>query len=116
MFARTVARRVPTLARSIQTTAIKRDLVKDLYLKELKAFKPTPRTAADAQGEVRQWNVPQAPQAPKLEAAEADALAQYEAQEVEVETAIPEGEDAPAASMEEWFVVEDQFAETKAHH
>lgn len=92
-------------------------MVQDLYLKEVKNFKPTPKTAADAQANTKAWNPPKAPAPPTVEGAEADSLAQYEKQEVEVEAeAQKEGEEAPTSSMEEWFVVEDTFAEDQNSH
>ncbi|KAA8912605.1 hypothetical protein TRICI_003443 [Trichomonascus ciferrii] len=94
-------------------------LIQDLYLKEVKGFKPTPKSAADAEANTKSWVPPKAPAAPSIEGSEADALSQYESQQVEVEADAPktEGAEAPSASMDEWFVVEDTFAENNdAHH
>lgn len=95
-----------------------RNLIQDLYLKEVKAFKPTPASAKDAESSVRAWAAPKAPAAPSIEGTNTAELSEYESAAVEVEMNKPstEGEQAPSASMEEWFVVEDQFAEGEAHH
>ncbi|KAF9502127.1 hypothetical protein BDN71DRAFT_1437599 [Pleurotus eryngii] len=77
--ATTAARAV---SRSLSSTAVARkDLVQDLYLRELKAYKPTP-VAKDAHvGNVKQYTLPPAPKAPALPADLAGELTAYDAAE-----------------------------------
>ncbi|PSR78950.1 hypothetical protein PHLCEN_2v7254 [Hermanssonia centrifuga] len=57
------------------------DLVQDLYIKELKAYKPTP-VAKDAHvGAVKAYALPPKPQVPSLPADLASELAAYDASE-----------------------------------
>ncbi|KAH9438400.1 hypothetical protein MCOR02_002034 [Pyricularia oryzae] len=53
----------PTVARTFMTPTVSRraDFVQELYLKELKAYKPTPIKESDSQGQVATFNLPQAP-------------------------------------------------------
>lgn len=102
--------RVPVMARvsvrAMSVTSIRRaDIIQDLYVKEVKAFKAPTLTAADAAGSVKPWAAPTAPSAPALEADVAAELSEYETQAVEVESAKP-AENA-AAEVEDWFVIEE---------
>ena len=74
------------------------DLVQDLYLRELKAYKPPTVKASDAEGQVQKFALPQAPASPE-EADIASQLSAYEAQEVEVEGQAEAG----AAPVEDWY-------------
>ncbi|KAH3659975.1 hypothetical protein OGAPHI_007180 [Ogataea philodendri] len=99
--------------RNLSVSAVRNNLVADLYLKELKAFKPTPLSAADAEAATKAWKLPQAAKVPALEAEGADALAEYDSSKVEV------AENAGAATTEEynpddWFVFEEE--EEPGHH
>lgn len=94
-------------------SSLRPNLVQDLYIKELKAFKPKPLTEADAQEATVPWKLPQAAKAPALEAEGADALAEYESSNVEVSS--PKAKDAPEAAQEnynpdDWFVFEEDKA------
>ncbi|KAF5092521.1 hypothetical protein D0Z00_004545 [Geotrichum galactomycetum] len=112
---RVAARRAPVIARrNISFTAVRRaDLIQDLYVKEVKAFKPAAISAADAASSVKSWAAPAAPAAPAVEGDVAAELAEYEAQAVEVESAKPV--DASAnAEVEDWFVIEE--ANDLHHH
>ncbi|GMF04393.1 unnamed protein product [[Candida] boidinii] len=91
------------------------NLISDLYIKELKAFKPTPVSAAEAESATKPWKLPVAAKVPALEAEGADALAEYDSAAVEV--AAEEG----AAVTEEykpddWFVFEEIVEPGAAHH
>lgn len=81
------------------------DIIQDLYIKELKAFKPTPISAKDAEGATRPWKKPVAPAAPGLEVDAASELASYESADVEV--AAPSKNTAGEQVSEEWFVLEE---------
>jgi F-type H+-transporting ATPase subunit h len=82
--------------------------VQELYLKELKAYKPAPVKESDAAEHVQQFNLPKAPKSPE-EADLASSLKEYENLTVEVE-----GQDAsadaskPAAAVEDWLVEEEE--------
>ncbi|KAF9922071.1 hypothetical protein FBU30_007845, partial [Linnemannia zychae] len=60
------------------TAPLMQDILKDLYIKELKGYKPAPDAkSADASSQVKEFKVPAAPTAPVVDAA-AD-LAAWEA-------------------------------------
>jgi F-type H+-transporting ATPase subunit h len=91
-------------------------LVQELYLKEIKAYKPKPLTAKDAEGSVKPWAVPPAPKTPEVEGDVAE-VSDYAAApvEVNVEVATENGDAAaPAAVSDDWFPVED--IKEEAHH
>ncbi|KAI5815733.1 mitochondrial F1F0 ATP synthase subunit Atp14 [Pyronema omphalodes] len=117
VLARTALRQ-PTLRRTfVGTAARKADPIQDIYLRELKAFKPKPESAAAAAEAVKKWAAPAAPALPEsANSSIASELAAYESQAVEVE-----GQDAPvegevAAKEEDWFEEDVVFAEKAAHH
>lgn len=83
------------------------DLVQDIYLRELKAYKTPQVKPSDAEGNVQTFKVPQAPASPE-EADIASELKSYETQAVEVEGAA--GEDGAAAVEENWFEDEEETA------
>ncbi|KAF7526904.1 hypothetical protein PCG10_003458 [Penicillium crustosum] len=81
------------------------DPVQDLYLRELKAYKPTPIKAGDADEHVQKFTAPKPPKSPE-EANLASELSAYESQEVEVEGQAAAGEAAPVE--ESWFEEEEE--------
>lgn len=90
-------------------------MIQDLYVKELKAFKPRRLTAADAEEATQPWHLPKALKTPALEAEGSDALAEYDSAAVEVKSAKTAAsvEDAAADkdyNPDDWFV----FPEDKA--
>lgn len=91
------------------------DFVQDLYLRELKSYKPTPVKANDADGHVQVFNMPKAPQSPE-EADIANELKAYEDSAVEIEGQdVEAGASGTAAVEQEWFV-EEEDDEAGAHH
>ncbi|KAI0152030.1 putative iron reductase domain protein [Hypoxylon sp. NC0597] len=90
------------------------DFVQELYLKELKAYKPTPIKDSDAVGQVQTFNVPKTPKSPE-EADLASSLKEYESMAVEVEgnEGATSANSTPAA-IEDWLVEEEE--EEPAHH
>lgn len=86
------------------------DLVQDMYLRELKNYKPAAVKASDAEGHVQKFAVPKAPASPE-EADIASELKSYETQTVELEGSAEEG--APVVE-EDWFEEEEEEVE-KAH-
>ncbi|KIY67401.1 hypothetical protein CYLTODRAFT_422581 [Cylindrobasidium torrendii FP15055 ss-10] len=89
MLFRTAAARVATRAFS-SSAAARKDLVQDLYLKELKAYKPAASTKDAHVGLVKAFSAPIAPSAPTLPADLASELSAYDASE-------PAIAEAPAA-------------------
>ncbi|KAJ8516285.1 hypothetical protein ONZ45_g6386 [Pleurotus djamor] len=77
--ATTAARAV---SRSLSSSAVvRKDLVQDLYLKELKTYKPA-ALAADAHvGNVKQYSLPPTPKVPTLPSDLASELSAYDAAE-----------------------------------
>ncbi|KAK9327719.1 ATP synthase complex subunit H-domain-containing protein [Lipomyces starkeyi] len=102
----------PVLRRRFGTSMPRRDIIQDLYLKELKSYKAPPVKATDSVGQVKPWVAPLAPTPPVVEASAPADLSEYESQIVEVEgvatTAAEEESD-----VEDWFVVEPLETE---HH
>ncbi|OJJ76186.1 hypothetical protein ASPBRDRAFT_72201 [Aspergillus brasiliensis CBS 101740] len=98
--------------RTFLTSAVRQaDPVQELYLRELRAYKPTPVKPGDADAHVQKFAVPAAPQSPE-EANLANELKSYESQEVEVEGQAAAGEAAPVE--ESWF--EEEPEEAPAAH
>ncbi|KAL2827065.1 ATP synthase complex subunit H-domain-containing protein [Aspergillus cavernicola] len=92
--------------RTFLTSAVRRaDPVQDLYLRELRAYKPTPIKPGDAEAHVQKFSAPAAPRSPE-EANLASELNSYEAQEVEVEGQAASGESGPVE--ESWFEEEEE--------
>lgn len=85
--------------------------MQDLYLRELRAYKPTPVKASDADAHVQKFVMPTPPPSPE-EANIAADLKAYETQEVEVEGQAAPGE--VAAVEEDWFEMPEDEA-TPAH-
>ncbi|RAH48066.1 ATP synthase subunit H [Aspergillus aculeatinus CBS 121060] len=111
LFTRVSRQQVSVARRTFLTSAIRQaDPVQDLYLRELRAYKPTPVKPGDADAHVLKFSPPAAPQSPE-EANLASELKSYESQEVEVEGQAAAGEAAPAE--ESWFEEEE---ETPAAH
>ncbi|TDZ13118.1 hypothetical protein C8034_v001839 [Colletotrichum sidae] len=96
------------------TVSRRADFVQELYLKELKAYKPTPVKDSDAQGQVQTFSVPATPKSPE-ESDLAANLKEYESMAVEVE-----GQDASAVAADgqpvqhDWLMIEED--EEEAHH
>lgn len=87
------------------------DLVQDLYLKELKAYKAPAVKATDAEGHVQTFNAPKPPKSPE-ETDIASELKAYEASTVEVEGQPDAG--AAVEAEQDWF--EEEPEEEAAHH
>ena len=89
------------------------DLIQDLYLKELKAYKPPPQKASDAEGHVQKFSPPAAPKSPE-ESNLASEMKEYEDQTVEIEGQAAAGE--TQSSEEDFFEDIDADDEDTAHH
>lgn len=86
------------------------DIVQDLYLRELKAYKAPAVKANDAEGSVQKFSPPSAPKSPE-EADIANELKAYEASTVDIEG---QAEGGAAAQEVDWF--EEEPEEDEAHH
>ncbi|KAK9453109.1 ATP synthase complex subunit H-domain-containing protein [Dipodascopsis uninucleata] len=103
---RVVARAsTPFLRRGFATSVARRDLVQDMYLKELKSYKAPTITASDAVGQVKPWVPPTAPAVPTVEASSDADISEYATQTVEVE-GIAEVAEESTSDIDDWFVVE----------
>ncbi|KAG7292938.1 hypothetical protein NEMBOFW57_002983 [Staphylotrichum longicolle] len=104
---------VPMRTFMAPTVSRRADFVQELYLKELKAYKPTPIKESDSVGQVATFSLPKTPKSPE-EADLASSLKEYETMAVEVE-----GQEGAAAAtgapavIEDWLVEEE---EEEAHH
>ncbi|KAF6225695.1 hypothetical protein HO133_009695 [Letharia lupina] len=94
------------------TAALRADLVQDLYLRELKGYKPPPVKSSDSEGHVQKFSPPKAPQSPE-ESDIANDLKAYENQQVEVEGQAAGGE--ASATEEDWFEEEEEEEAPAAH-
>ncbi|KAL9107487.1 MAG: hypothetical protein Q9227_007588 [Pyrenula ochraceoflavens] len=72
----------------------------DMYLKELRAYKPPPSKPTDSEGHVQKFSIPKAPPSPE-ERNLANDMKAYESQAVEVEGQATAGESEPIE--ENWF-------------
>ena len=91
------------------------DFVQELYLKELKAYKPTPVKDSDAVGQVATFSLPKTPKSPE-ESDLASSLKEYESMAVEVEGQEAVAADQPAAVVEDWLVDEEEDDAHAAAH
>ncbi|KAH7330112.1 putative ATP synthase subunit H, mitochondrial [Rhexocercosporidium sp. MPI-PUGE-AT-0058] len=95
----------------ITPTAVRQaDLVQDLYIKELKAYKIPPVKANDSDGQVQKFKAPAPPQSPE-EADIANELKSYETQTVDIEG---QAEGGAVEQEVDWF--EQEPEEEEAHH
>ncbi|KAI8629402.1 ATP synthase complex subunit H-domain-containing protein [Xylariaceae sp. FL1651] len=98
------------------TVSRRADFVQELYLKELKAYKPAPIKDSDSVGHVQTFSPPKPPKSPE-EADLANSLKEYESMAVEVEgnEGAATATSTPAA-VEDWLVEEEEEEEGGAHH
>ncbi|KAK4195655.1 ATP synthase complex subunit H-domain-containing protein [Triangularia verruculosa] len=90
------------------TVSRRADFVQELYLKELKAYKPTPVKDSDAVGQVATFSLPKTPKSPE-EADLASSLKEYESMAVEVEGSEVDASGAQTqAVVEDWLVEEEE--------
>ena len=87
--------------------------MQDLYIRELKAYKPTPVKASDSEGHVQKFSKPAPPRSPE-EGDIANDLKAYEDQQVEVEGQVAAG--GTSATEEDWFEEEEEEEEAHPAH
>lgn len=88
------------------------DLIQDLYLKELRAYKPVTQKASDAEGHVQKFNPPAPPKSPE-ETNLASEMKEYEEQVVEIEGQSASGE---TQVEEDFFEDIEEDDDEPAHH
>lgn len=87
------------------------DIIQDLYLKEIRGYKPATLRPSDSDGHVQKFSAPKAPRSPE-ESDIANDLKGYEAEQVEVEGQVASGE---ANQVEEdWFDEDEEELEARA--
>ncbi|KAF2191047.1 hypothetical protein K469DRAFT_735933 [Zopfia rhizophila CBS 207.26] len=96
----------------IPTAVRQADLVQDMYLRELKSYKPPQVKASDAEGHVQKFAIPNAPASPE-EGDIASELKAYESQQVELEGTSTEG--TTARVEEDWFEEEPEDEAPTTH-
>ncbi|KAL8658331.1 MAG: hypothetical protein Q9226_001075 [Calogaya cf. arnoldii] len=96
---------------STPNSVLRGDLVQDLYLRELRAYKPPPLKPSDSEGHVQKFSAPKAPQSPD-EGDIAQDLKAYENQQVELEGQAASGKSG--AAEESWFEEEEDDDEEHA--
>jgi len=106
--------------RPFSTTVVSRkDLVQDLYLKELKAYKPVPPAKDAHVGAVKTYSLPPAPKAPSLPSDLASELAAYDAAQpskVEAKTETSSGSEGGAGAEAFLHFLEQDIPKAQAHH
>lgn len=86
------------------------DLVQDLYVRELKAYKVPTVKSTDSDGQVQIFSAPKTPKSPE-ETDIANELKAYEASAVEIEG---QAEGGVEAAEQDWF--EEEPEEDEKHH
>jgi len=114
------ATRAVSRTRPFSTSSlVRKDFVQDLYVKELRGYKPAPQAKDAHVGAVKEYAIPAAPQVPVLPADLASELAAYDAAEpvsdaVLAPTSAAEG----GATGAEAFLsfLEQDVPKAEAHH
>ncbi|ORY94171.1 ATP synthase complex subunit H-domain-containing protein [Syncephalastrum racemosum] len=79
----TLAARTNVVRSISSSAAMNKDVIQDLYIKELKGYKPAPAAKAE-EGAVKELKLPPVAQAPAVDADIAEQLAKYDAEPEEV--------------------------------
>ncbi len=91
------------------------DLIQDMYLRELKAYKPPPQKASDAEGHVQKFTPPSTPKSPE-ETNLASEMQDYESQVVEVEGQAAAGEGEEGGEEDFFEDIEKMDEDEGVHH
>lgn len=83
-------------------------MIGDLYVQNIKQFKPTPLTQSEIDSAVQAFKLPSKPSVPQDEIS-TEAVQQYESSEVETQEVGSSGSAAPVE--EDWFVFEEEAEE-----
>lgn len=96
----------------IAPTPIRRaDLVQDIYIRELRAYKPPSIKASDSEGHVQRFTPPSPPPSPE-ESDLTNELKEYEASSVDIEG---QAEAGSAGMEDDWLESEPEDDENKHH-
>ncbi|RCK67806.1 hypothetical protein Cantr_02889 [Candida viswanathii] len=98
--------------RLFSITPRRSNLIGDLYIQHIKAFKPKALTQAEIDSAVQAFKLPAAPAVP-TSAINAEAVKEYEASEVETAAVDPNAAATDSKADEDWFVFEE--VEEAAH-
>ncbi|KAF8346570.1 ATP synthase complex subunit H-domain-containing protein [Amanita rubescens] len=113
------ARQVSRIRNFSSSAVSRKDIVQDLYLREIKAYKPAP-VAKDAHvGVVKSYSLPPAPKAPVLPVDLASELAEYDATEPTVaqKAVSQESVEAGTGGADEYLAfLEQDIPKPEAHH
>ncbi|WVO14211.1 hypothetical protein L204_101843 [Cryptococcus depauperatus] len=117
---RFTAQKAPmSFTRSLSVTAAKKDLVQDLYINQLKSYKPAPKAADIHVGSVRNFSAPKPPTVPSLPTDLASELSKFDAEEPTLGSTTPKAaadvEDAGGAQEYLEFLEKD-IPKTEAQH
>jgi F-type H+-transporting ATPase subunit h len=76
----------PFFVRTIATTPIclQIDPIQELYLREIRNYKPTPPSADEAESQTKSWNPPRLPKVPDTSSATPDEVQEYASEQVSV--------------------------------
>lgn len=99
--------RFSTAVRHFSSGRVTRNIISDLYLKELKAVKLAPFSLKDAEGNVKPWAPPAKPTAPSSELS-GDLLKTYKEEDVETLHTQPTEDGASAQVEEDWLVLAEE--------
>lgn len=106
-------------ARSFSVSAVKMDLVQDLYINQLKSYKPAAKAADAHVGSVRSFAAPKAPSAPSLPTDLASELSKFDAEEPTIGGSAPKtvASSEGGESVEEYLAfLEKDLPKADAHH
>lgn len=93
----------PFLVRTIVTTPIRLqiDPIQELYLREIRNYKPTPPSADEAESQTKSWSHPRPPKVPDTSSATPDEIQAYASEQVSVNARA--GDEKFAHDFEEMF-------------
>lgn len=111
-----VARTASCVRSFSSTTVARRDIVQELYLRELKSYKPPPVPKDAHVGLVKQYTLPPAPQPPTVPVDLASELAAYDAAEPTKVAAAAPAEEGASGAEEYLSFLEQDLPKEEAHH
>jgi len=101
------------------STAVRRDPIQELYIRELKGFKPAPQAKDAHVGIVKEYAIPLPPTPPSLPVNLASELAAYDATDPIIATpvAAPVADEGGASGAEAFLsFLEQDIPKAEAHH
>ncbi|KAL1925092.1 uncharacterized protein VTP21DRAFT_4746 [Calcarisporiella thermophila] len=100
------------------SSPVRKDLVQDIYIKQIKSYKPAPEEKGAEQGQVKELHIPAAPQPPQIES---DLTADLQAYQQEDPVAVTASEEDQAVQEDEYTdileeALKDEEEETEGEH